>query len=289
MKKFKFGLIATVIVVVAGFTVFYSCKKDTNEVANKITPQYHKNGTWVNPFEVAGIAHNAGLYAIFTSLQENENLSWEEICQIIGFTVDEHFGLAQGTTQLPPQEALDVYEEIKTRIEVNDLVSMITFLGDAGILDMGFQSSLISRNNYEILHDYWNQIEMMHVSSSSQIDIEYYVSLTNEVEQEIIGNYYNLLANGTIVIDDGNILYSEYKFVLASVSVASSSSSLWTGGSLSGENSLANSMCAMADAAAALYDPRMPFSPADPNYVNSQAAYSIAISGLEAQHLGIYP
>jgi hypothetical protein len=223
MKKIILSLLALVIV---GSAVFFACKKNTEEVVKENSvAKYHKDGTLANPFEQAGIAHNACLDAITEQMIQNENLSWEEVCNIIASVIDQYF--AEGLTDFSSSEAMNICNVVETDLQNNNLVSMVNGLVEQGLINMNFQASIISRNNYDILYDYWTQIEAMRASST--IDIDYQVSLTKEIEQEIIRNYYNLLDNGEMKIDNGNILYREYQLVLSCVSVGVYSCLYWVG------------------------------------------------------------
>ena len=98
-------------------------------------------------------------------------MSWEEVCDVINATIEQYF--ESGLTDFFPSVVMDICNEVEAELDANDLSIYVAALAENDLIDEDFQFSLISRNNFEILSDYWEQIETMRLEG---ININYQIT-----------------------------------------------------------------------------------------------------------------
>ena len=220
MKKFTY-IIATLCVVAISTAIFIGCEKEidkVNDVNNKII---QKDNPIVNPFDEAGIIHNACMDTILNH-PDKFTMSDSERFDIVQFCLSSRMG--NDFVQISRANYQNNTDAACTYVDNNNTVQTIIALGESGKLDTAFSSQYITRNNYTILHELFSYID--NYTCNSENDLLAIYNLAVDYEQEILSNYYSLIDNG-IIVSETQALYSEYKTTLMCMSVCKYSALWW--------------------------------------------------------------
>ena len=223
MKKFRY-IIATLFVVAIGAGIFFACQKDavnSNSSVSTESNKIQKDNPIVNPFDFAGIVHNACMDTILYH-PDVLTMSDSERFNIVQFCLSSR--LQNDYVQISRTNYQDNTDDAWFHVNNHNSSQIIFSLGENEKLDVDFSSQLITRNNYTILYELYSNLD--NYTCNSENDLSYICNMISDYEQEILSNYYSLIDNG-IIVSETQALYAEYKTTLMCMSVCHNSAIWW--------------------------------------------------------------